>query len=67
MTEDTLASKVKFLIDKRGRRTHAVLPMKDYEELLEDLHDLALGLSRKSEADIPIEEAFAQLNQLEPV
>ena len=67
MSAETVTVKVKYLVDKRGRRTHAVLPLKDYEDLLEDLHDLALGISRKSEIDIPLDEAFAQINQQEPV
>ena len=54
---------IKFLVDKRGRRTHAVLPLKDYEELMEDLHDLSLGLSRKDEKDIPMDEAFKLIDQ----
>jgi len=67
MSPDAITAKVKFLVDKRGRRTHAVLPLKDFEELLEELHDLALGLSRKGEPDIPLEEAFAQLSRHEPI
>ncbi len=43
MTTTLIQTRVKFLTDKRGRRTHAVVPLKEYEELLEDLRDLALG------------------------
>jgi len=67
MTTSTLSPKVKFLTDKLGRRTHAVVPLKDYEELLEDLHDLSLGLSRLGEEDIPMEEAFKRLAPNEKV
>ncbi len=67
MTTEITEPKVKFIVDKRGRRTHAVVPLKEYEELLEDLHDLALGLSRLNEEDIPMEEAFKRLESDETV
>jgi len=56
-----------FLKDRRGRRTHAVVPIKEYEELLDDLHDLATAHSRLNEEDIPMEEAFQRLEQNEAV
>ncbi|MGL4610428.1 MAG: hypothetical protein ACRCYY_12250 [Trueperaceae bacterium] len=31
-----------YIIDNKGRKTKVVLPMKAYQELLEDLHDLVL-------------------------
>ena len=67
MAITTLSPRVKFLTDKRGRRTHALVPLKDYEELLEDLHDLALGNARLKEEDVPMEEAFKRLGQHEAV
>ncbi len=65
MATTLLEPHVKFLTDKRGRRTHAVVPLKEYEELLEDLRDLSLGHSRLSEEDIPMEEAFERLRRHE--
>ncbi len=61
MTMHLIEPKVRFITDKRGRRTHAVISLREYEELLEDLHDLSVGLSRLSEEDIPLEEGFKQL------
>ncbi len=67
MTIEEQTQNVKFCIDKRGRKTHAVLPLKDYEKLLEDLRDLALGLERKDEKDIAMEEAFKFIqNEADP-
>jgi hypothetical protein len=34
---------VKHIVDAKGRRTAVLLPLKRYQELLEDLHDLAVG------------------------
>jgi len=67
MTLKLVESQVKFLTDNRGIRTHAVIPLKEYEELLEDLHDLATAHSRMNEEDIPVEEAFQRLDQNEAV
>ncbi len=60
--ETLINSKVKFIIDRKGKRTHAVLPIKEFEELLEDLHDLMLGRSRMNGEDVPMEEAFKILD-----
>jgi hypothetical protein len=56
MSPETLTKKVKFLVNGRGRRTHAVLPLKEYEELLEDLHGLAVVASRNEEGSISLDE-----------
>ncbi len=61
MTAETITRKVKFLVDKNGKQTHAVLPIKDYEELLEDINDLSLGMSRLEDEDVPVKEAFERL------
>lgn len=63
MPSELIEPKVKYLTDKRGRRTHAVLPLHEYQELLEDLHDLSLGLSRLHEEDVPMDEAFERLSR----
>ena len=34
--------KERYIVDEKGKRTAVVLPLKEYEELLEDLHDLAI-------------------------
>ncbi len=42
-------AKRRFLVDENGRRHSVVLPMKEYEEMLEDLEDLALIAERRGE------------------
>ena len=37
----------KFIFDKKGKKKEVVLSCRDYEELLEDLHDLAVIAERK--------------------
>jgi PHD/YefM family antitoxin component YafN of YafNO toxin-antitoxin module len=55
-----------FLIDEKGRRTAVVLPIKEYERLLEsdeDLADLRAADEARAEGgeDISLEEFEAQL------
>ena len=38
--------------DARGRRTAVVLPIAEYEQLLEDLHDLAVVVERRDEESV---------------
>ena len=41
-------------MDERGRKKSIVLPIKEYEELLEDLADLAIIAERKDEPAEPL-------------
>jgi len=58
---ENIAESVVFLRDGRGRRTHAVLPLKAYEELMEDLEDLAVVASRRDEGYISLDELKQRL------
>ncbi len=53
--------KHRFIVDDQGRRTEVVLPLREYQELLEDLHDLAVVAGRRDEPSIPIEELKEKL------
>ena len=44
-----------FVVDENGRKKSVVLPIKQYQELLEDLHDLALMAERKAEPSEPLD------------
>jgi PHD/YefM family antitoxin component YafN of YafNO toxin-antitoxin module len=46
----------KYIIDNKGKKTAIILPMKQYEQLLEDLHDLAIVAERRNEPVISLEE-----------
>jgi hypothetical protein len=39
----------RFIVDEKGHRVSVVLPVDEYEELLEDLHDLAVVAERRPE------------------
>ncbi len=46
--------KIRFLVDENGRKESVVLPVKEYQDLLEDLADLALIAERKAEPAEPL-------------
>ncbi len=45
----------RFVVDEEGRRKSVVLPIREYEGLLEDLADLAVIAERKDEPAEPLE------------
>jgi len=47
---------ISFVFDRRGKRTHALLPIKEYERLLEDQYDNAVADSREKDGSITNEE-----------
>lgn len=44
--------KLRYITDKQGRKRSVVLPIKQFEELLEDLEDLAIVAERRDEDTI---------------
>ena len=52
-----------YIVDNKGRRTAVVLPVKEYEELLEDLHDLAVVAERRDEPAVSFKELKKRLKQ----
>ena len=54
-------SQAQYIVDDKGRKTGVLLSLKQYEKLLEDLHDLALIAERKSEKPILLEEMKRRL------
>ena len=50
-----------FIVDESGEKTAVVLPLKDYEELLEDIHDLAIIAERREEPTISFDELEKRL------
>ena len=50
-----------FIVDESGIKKAIILPMEDYEELLEDIHDLAVIAERKDEPTISFEDLKKRL------
>jgi len=51
----TAAAETEYVV-KNGKRTAVILPIDEYEELLQDLDDLAVIARRKNEPTIPLAE-----------
>ncbi len=56
-------AKKQFIVDEQGRKTAIILPIKDYEELLEDLEDLAIIAERRHEPTEPLEVVIERLEK----
>lgn len=50
-----------YLVNKEGQKTAVVIPLEEYEEMLEDLHDLAIIAERKDEPTISMKELKERL------
>lgn len=50
-----------YITDSEGQRTAVILSISEYDELLEDLHDLAVIAERRDEPTIPHEKVVAEL------
>jgi PHD/YefM family antitoxin component YafN of YafNO toxin-antitoxin module len=50
-----------YLIDESGHKTAVVIPVEEYEELMEDLHDLAVIAERRDEPTISIDDLKKRL------
>lgn len=50
-----------YIVDPQGQRTSVLLPIEEYETLLEDLNDLAAVAERRDEAVVEHAEVVARL------
>lgn len=50
-----------YVVDEGGNRTGVILPLGEYEQLLEDLHDLAVVAERREETPVTFEEMKQRL------
>ena len=50
-----------YVTDPQGNRTAVILPIEEYDELLEDLEDLATIAGRRDEPFIPHEQVLEEL------
>jgi PHD/YefM family antitoxin component YafN of YafNO toxin-antitoxin module len=49
-------SQPRYIVDESGNKTAVVIPVEEYEDLLEDVHDLAIIAERKNESTISFDE-----------
>ena len=59
--------KEQYIIDNEGKKMAVILPIELYEQLLEDLHDLAVVAERRDEPIISFDEMKKRLKLDETV
>lgn len=52
-----------YITDANGNKTAVILAIEQYEQLLEDIHDLAIVAERRQEQPISLEEMQRRLGQ----
>jgi len=52
-----------YVTDENGKKTAVILPIEEFEELLEDLDDLAVLAERREEPTISFEEVIERLKR----
>jgi hypothetical protein len=52
-----------YIVDEQGNKTSVIIPLQYFEELLEDLADLAALVERRNESTISHEDLILELKQ----
>jgi hypothetical protein len=52
-----------FVVDVEGKKKSVILPIEEYERMLEDLHDLAVVAARRNEENVSLEEMEKRLRE----
>jgi len=56
-----MGAQPQFITNADGEKVSVILPLADYQELIEDLEDLAAIAERKDEAAMPFEAALKEI------
>ena len=56
-----MSPNVRYVTDQTGERTAVILPIEEYEELLEDLHLIRVAYESKDEPRRPFEEVVEEM------
>ena len=60
---DVKKYRVRYITDKKGKKTEVILKVKDFEELIEDLSDMAIIAERRDEETITHEDLIKELKR----
>jgi len=52
-----------YVTDSRGKKTGVILSLREYDRILEDLHDLAVVAERREEEAVSMEEMERRLRE----
>lgn len=53
--------RLEYVTDKKGKKTKVIMPIDEYESLLEDFHDLAVIAHRKNDKLLSFEKVLKDL------
>lgn len=53
----------KYVTDEEGRKTAVLLSIEEFDNLIEDLGDLAIAAERRDEPSIPHQQVVAELEK----
>ena len=59
----SMNSTLNYLTDEHGERTAVVVPLSEFEKLMEDLEDLAVVAERRDEPVLPHDQFVAELKR----
>ena len=51
-----------YVVNEKGQKKAVILPVEEYEELLEDLSDLAIAAERREEGTVSHEQILKEIN-----
>ena len=52
-----------YIVDKKGKKTAVIIPVDEYDELMEDIHDLAVVAERHDEETVNLSELKKKLSE----
>jgi PHD/YefM family antitoxin component YafN of YafNO toxin-antitoxin module len=52
-----------FVVNAKGKKTGVILSLKQYERLMEDIHDITMIAERRSEKTVSLEELKRRLKK----
>lgn len=58
-----MAAQEQYVVDADGKKTAVILSLKRYQELMEDLHDLAMVAERRNERAVSLETMKRRLKK----
>jgi PHD/YefM family antitoxin component YafN of YafNO toxin-antitoxin module len=58
-----VSTQEQFIVNAKGKKTGVLLSLKQYQRLMEDLHDLAIVAERRQEKPIALEELKRHLRK----
>ena len=64
---ETTLPQGQYIVNSKGKKTGVLLPLKQYQQLQEDLHDLSVIAARRYESPVTLEEMKRRLQSHEQV